>query len=47
MFEALWHLQDDGIAITLYDPPPLFHEMLDVLGLEGVFDIDVAEALES
>jgi len=39
---VLWELQDDGVDVTLYDPPELFHEMIDELGLESVFDVAVA-----
>lgn len=41
---ALWHLQDEGTRVTLFDPPALFHEMLDALDLEDVFEVEVAEA---
>lgn len=36
---ALWHLQDDGMHVTLYDPPDLFHEVVDILDLEDVFEV--------
>jgi ABC-type transporter Mla MlaB component len=39
---ALWKMQDDDIHVTLYDPPALFHDMVDALDLEGVFEIEVA-----
>jgi anti-anti-sigma regulatory factor len=39
---VLWALQDDDVDVTLYDPPELFHEMIDELGLESVFDVAVA-----
>lgn len=41
---ALWDLQDDGMHITLYDPPPLFYELIEALDLEGVFDVEVEDA---
>lgn len=41
---ALWELQDDGVCVTVYDPPPLFHEMIDALDLEDVFDVEVADS---
>ena len=40
---ALWDLQDEGVTVTLYDPPALFEDMIDVLDLEDVFDVEVAE----
>jgi ABC-type transporter Mla MlaB component len=36
---ALWRMQDDGVRVTLYDPPALFHDMVEALDLEGVFDV--------
>jgi len=39
---ALWQMQDDGIRVTLYNPPELFYDMIDALGLEGVFEVEVA-----
>lgn len=40
---ALWKLQDEGMHVTLYDPPALFHDMIDILDLEEVFDVEVAD----
>jgi ABC-type transporter Mla MlaB component len=39
---ALWRLQDEGIRVTLYDLPALFHDLVDALGLEDVFEVEVA-----
>ncbi|MFB6272314.1 MAG: STAS domain-containing protein [Salinibacter sp.] len=39
---VLWSLQNDDVEVTLYDPPDLFHEMVDVLDLEAVFEVEVA-----
>ena len=39
---VLWALQDDGVDVTLYDPPALFREMVAELDLEDVFDVEVA-----
>lgn len=39
---ALWELQDAGVHVTLYDPPDLFHEMIDTLDLEEVFEVEVS-----
>jgi len=36
-------MQDDGIHLTLYDPPELFHNMIDALDLEGVFQVEIAD----
>ena len=41
---ALWQMQDDGVQVTLHNPPALFHDMIDVLDLEGVFDVEGADA---
>ena len=37
---ALWQMQDDGMTVTLYDPPDLFHDMVDALDLGDVFDVE-------
>lgn len=39
---ALYELQSNDVRITLIDPPDLFHEVVDVLDLEDVFDVEVA-----
>lgn len=40
---ALWELENDGMEVTLYDPPPLFCDLIDALDLKGVFDVEVEE----
>jgi len=39
---ALHELQEGGTRITLFDPPDLFFEIIEVLELEDVFDVEVA-----
>lgn len=36
---ALWRMQDEGMQVTLYDPPDLFYDMVDALELDGVFEV--------
>jgi ABC-type transporter Mla MlaB component len=40
---ALWDLQASGVRVTLYDPPDLFHDLVEALQLEDFFDVEVAE----
>lgn len=39
---ALHALQSKEVQITLVDPPDLYHEVVEVLNLEDVFDVEVA-----
>ncbi len=39
---ALWELQDNGVHVTLYDPPALFHDLVAALDLEDFFEVEVA-----
>lgn len=39
---ALYELQSSDVQITLIDPPDLFHDVVEVLDLEDVFDVEVA-----
>jgi len=39
---VLWNLQDDGVRVTLYDPPELFHDLVGALEMEEVFDVEGA-----
>ena len=41
---TLWALQDDGVHVTVYNPPALFYDMIDALDLENVFEVEVAES---
>lgn len=40
---ALWELQDDEVQVTLYDPPELFHHLVEALDLEDFFDVEVVD----
>jgi len=40
---ALWELQDNGVHVTLYDPPALFQDLVAALDLEDFFEVEAAE----
>lgn len=40
---SLHALQRDGTNVTLIDPPELYYEVIDVLGLGEVFDVEGAD----
>lgn len=40
---ALYELQSKDMHITLIDPPELYHEVVEVLDLQDVFDVEVAD----
>jgi ABC-type transporter Mla MlaB component len=37
---ALFRLQQEGMEVTLLEPPAIFYEVLEVLELESTFDIE-------
>ena len=37
---ALFRLQNQGLEITLLEPPAIFYEVLEVLELESAFDLE-------
>lgn len=40
---AVWQLQDDGVQVTLCDPPDLFYDVVGALDLEEVFDVETVD----
>ncbi len=37
---ALVRMQKQGLEVALLNPPPIFHEVLEVLELESAFDVE-------